>query len=459
MPTRPPVVVILGHVDHGKTSLLDALSKTHLTATEAGGITQSTRAFQVDVPGAGLITFIDTPGHQAFSQMRSRGGKLADMALLVVAGNDGVMPQTKESIAIIQSLNMPYIVVVTKADLAEFNLDKVKTQLAEVGVLVEGFGGDIPLVTVSAKNNQGLAELLEVIHLLSQLHPPGGDETSPVEAVVLESQRDAKRGPVAVVVVKGGILTEGQLLFVGQKEMGKVKALTNTQGIRVKTALPATPVEILGLTANPPAGAVISTAPQAATTSTPDFVPNTAGFRVILKADVAGSVEAILQSLPADIAIITSGTGEVLESDVMHAQSTGAVIVGFNVKVPSSVAKLAEIDKVKIYTANIIYELLDQIEKWAHPQPTEMVTGQAQILAEFNMDGGHIAGAKCISGEIKKGDIVRINQKEARIKSLRTAKTEIEAVKENQEFGAIFSPPIDFKVGDIIIAIVKHGQN
>ena len=458
MPTRPPIVVILGHVDHGKTSLLDSLSKTQVMASEVGGITQSTRAFQLPVSGAGAITFIDTPGHQAFAQMRARGGKLADIALLIVAGNDGVMPQTKESITIIQSLNIPYIVVVTKADLPEFNLGRVKTQLAENGVAVEGFGGDVPVVTVSAKTGQGLPELLEVIHLVAQLHPHQGDEKSPLEAVVLESNRDTQRGAVAVVIVKGGVLTVGQDLYLGSQKIGKVKALTDTSGQRVESALPSTPVEILGLTVVPPAGASIAAlAGTAVVTSIVNAPTAGAGLKIVLKADVAGSVEAITQALPAEVVVVTAATGDVVESDVLHAQSIGAVIVSFNVKIPTSVAKLAEIDKVKIYTANIIYELLDTIDKLIHPQATETITGQAQILAEFKIDNQRVSGARVTQGEIKRGDIVRIGNKEARIKSLRIAKTEMELVKVDQEFGAIFSPAIDFKVGDRIIAVVKHG--
>lgn len=456
--SRPPIVVILGHVDHGKTSLLDALRKTDVAASEAGGITQSTRAFQVQVADFGPVTFIDTPGHEAFSQMRSRGGHIADIALLIVSGSDGVMPQTKESIATIAAAGIPFIVVATKADLPEFNLDKVKTQLAENGVLVEGFGGDVPQVSVSAKTGKGLDELLEVIQLVTQLHPLTASSDISTEAVVLESSRDAKRGASALVIIKNGTLAMGQSLYIGAKEWGKVKGLTNTSGERVNTAPVSTPVEILGLSEIPPVGSVISSLAQADKSSTPagmDFATKGEGLRVIFKADVGGSLEAILASLPKDIVVVASSSGDVSESDVLLAQSTKAMIVGFNVKVPTSVAKLAEIDKVKVVTANIIYELLDQMEQLAHPKDTDVVTGQAQILAEFKIDANRVAGCKCVSGEIKRSDFVKIGDKEVRVKSLRIGKNEVDAVKLGQEFGAIFSPAIDFKIGDTITAFTR----
>lgn len=454
MQNRPPIVVILGHVDHGKTTLLDALRQTDTASSEAGGITQSTRAFI-----ACGITFIDTPGHEAFSQMRARGGQIADMALLVVSGPDGVMPQTKESIATIKAAGIPTIVVVTKADLPEFNVDKIKAQLAESEILVEGYGGNIPLVAVSAKTGQGLTELVEIIGLVGQLHPGQADAKNSLEAVVLESSLDAKRGPLAVVVIKNGTLAIGQSLYLGDQPVGKARAMIATSGERVTQAPPATPVEILGMAAVLPVGAVVSGLPgqPAPVSSVAPRPVKSEGLKIILKADVAGSLEAVQTALPAGVVIVLANTGDVTESDVILAQSTGSAVVGFNVRVPASVAKLAEIDKVQVYTTRIIYELLEKIALLVHPRETERIVGKATVVAQFKIDGQHVAGCKCTEGEIRKTSQIRWGAKTVRIKSLRVGKAETESVKLGQEFGAIFSPAVDFKIGDYIIAVEVYG--
>lgn len=444
---RPPIVVILGHVDHGKTSLLDALRKTNIAAREAGGITQSTRAFQVND-----ITFIDTPGHAAFSAMRTRGGKIADIAILVVSAVDGVMPQTKESIATIKQSGIPMIVAINKMDLPGASADNIKSQLLENEVLVEGYGGDIPTVPVSAKTGLGLPELLEMIHLVSSLNPPQADPAGALECIVLESHLDARRGPIATAIVKNGTLKTGQELFLDTL-VGKAKALS------VSPALPSTPVEILGLTSVVPVGSLLSSTAhvQDPTSKVKPQASNHTILNVILKADVLGSLEAITFSLPVEVNLVSSSTGEVLESDVLSAASTNSQIIAFNVKVPSSSAKLAETDKVKIHSFNIIYELLDTLDKLVHPQNLETVVGQAQILAEFKIDALRVAGCKCTSGEISKGDTIKVGDKQVRIKSLKMGKTEVEKVKTGQEFGAVFSPAVDFKVGENIIAVTTHG--
>ncbi len=453
MQTRPPIVVILGHVDHGKTSLLDALRKTDVVAHEVGGITQSTQAFQVN-----NITFIDTPGHAAFSQMRARGGKIADLAILVVSAVDGVMPQTQESIATIKSAGIPMIVAITKMDLPGASAETVKSQLVENEVLVEGFGGDVPAIPVSAKTGQGLPELIEMVNLVSSLQPPTSDPSGPLEAVVLESHLDTRRGPLAVVIVKNGTLRVGQKLFL-DKLVGKAKALS------VNPAPPSTPVEILGLTSVIPAGSVLTDKIN----TSPSFPSPKVGegrkgevsgeIKLILKANTLGSLEAILASLPAEIEVVFSGTGDITESDVLMAQSIGARLFGFGVKIPGSVAKLAETEKITIRNFNIIYELLDAVEKLVHPQETETITGRAQVLVEFKIDNLRVAGCKCTEGEILKINSIRVGDKLTKIKSLKTGKNEVEKIKTGQEFGAVFSPPVDFKIGDIIIAVIIHGAS
>lgn len=446
----------MGHVDHGKTSLLDAIRKTDVAASEAGGITQSVRAFQLVTPA---MTFVDTPGHAAFSAMRSRGGKIADIALLIVSGVDGVMPQTRESIATIKSSGLPMIVVATKKDLPDFNLDKIKSQLAENSVLVEGYGGDIPIISASAKSGEGLPDLLEMITLVNDLSPATADSEASLTGVVLESRMDTKRGPVAVVIVKDGSLTLGQSLFLGELECGKTKAITSTSGENLKSAGPSTPVEILGLTKVVPVGEVLSTVPTQITAASVEYeAKSTPGtIKVILKSDVAGSLEAIIASLDPMAQVVTSATGDVNESDVMNAVTTGSVIVGFNVKVPSSAIKLAENDHIKIYTFKIIYELLDKVHRLAHPELLEKVLGRAQILAEFTIDGVRVAGCKSLEGALKKGDLIRVMRGEDKVgetkfKSLKLGKMESQEVKSPAEFGCSFAPHVDFKLQDTIIA-------
>ncbi|KKU27702.1 MAG: Translation initiation factor IF-2 [Candidatus Amesbacteria bacterium GW2011_GWA2_47_11b] len=454
MQTRPPIVVILGHVDHGKTSLLDALRKSDVATREVGGITQNITSFQLTTKDQQPVTFIDTPGHAAFSAMRARGGKIADLAILVVSAVDGVMPQTQESIATIKSAAIPTIVVITKMDLPGASAETVKSQLVENGVLVEGFGGDVPAVAVSAKTGAGLPELLEMIYLMSSLQPPTSDSSGSLECVVLESHLDTRRGPLATVIVKSGTLQIGQELYL-DKLVGTAKALS------VNPAPPSTPVEILGLTSVVPVGSVLSSAIQSQNpTSSLKRPPSTEPkVKLILKANVLGSLEAILASLPSEVEVVFSGTGDFNESDVLMAQSIDASLFGFGVKIPGSVVKLAETEKITIRNFNIIYELLDAVEKLVHPQETETVVGRAQILAEFKIDALRVAGCKCTEGEILKTNSIRIGDKLTRIKSLKIAKSEAEKVKSGQEFGVVFSPPVDFKIGDTIIAVTIHGTS
>jgi translation initiation factor IF-2 len=458
MQNRPPIVVILGHVDHGKTSLLDALQKTNIAARETGGITQATRAFQLKTQNSNLITFIDTPGHAAFSQMRSRGGKIADIAILVVAANDGVMPQTKESITTIQAAKIPMIVAINKSDLPEANQDMVKAQLAENGVVVESYGGDVPSITLSAKTGQGLPELLEIIQLINELNPAQADPEDNLEAIVLESRLDPQKGPVAIVIVKNGSLKTGMSL-----PLGKIKALTDTTGQKLTVALPATPVEILGLSQIPPVGSIVSDKVTLNTTSIPDNKNKEGGIAIILKADVLGSLEAIQASISPEVNVILAATGEIQESDVLLAQTTRAFIVGFNTKVSSSAAKMADIEKIDIRVYKIIYELLDAVELLLHPASRERIIGKATISAEFKFDNLRVAGCKCTEGEMKKNELVRIVRGEeiigeTRFRSLRLGKNETTLVKAGTEFGAIFGPQIDFQSGDGIICYQIHGS-
>ena len=348
---RSPIIVILGHVDHGKTTLLDYLKKSNIAAHEAGGITQHISSFQLTTSDQGLMTFIDTPGHKAFNKMRERGSKIADLAVLVVAADDGVKPQTRESIEFIKNSRLPFVVAVSKSDLPGANPDQVKTQLAEAGVVVEDFGGDVPVSVISAKTGKNVPELLELIHLIASLNPPQADPQGSLELVVLESRLDSKKGPLAVVLVKNGTLKVSQELFQAEK-IGKVKALIDSEGKSVKEAFPSQPIEILGLYQIPEIGSIISDRQISVTSKikqpTHETTPSESTLNLILRADVAGSLEAILTSLPPEVNVISSGTGDVSENDILLADTSKSLVVGFNLRPSGSITKLAETEKVSL---------------------------------------------------------------------------------------------------------------
>ncbi len=446
---RPPIVVILGHVDHGKTTLLDYLRKSHVASREAGGITQHTRSFQLQSPVT--ITFIDTPGHEAFSAMRARGSKIADFAVLVVAADAGVMPQTKQSIDFIKQAQIPFIVALNKSDLATADSDKVKTQLTESGVVVEELGGDIPAISISAKTGMGVPELLELLELLASLNPPQADPAGPLEAIVLESRLDSQKGPLATVIIKNGTLRIGS----------GIRALINSDGENIKEALPSMPVEILGLSSVLEVGSTISSSicPLKLRWDGPRARGDIKyGLNIILRADVTGSLEAITNSLSPQTNILSSGTGNITESDVEQALTSSAHIIGFNVKVPPSVAKLAEVEKVPIHLHQIIYELLDDTQKLFTKPATETIIGRAEIVAEFKINSDRVAGCRATSGVIHKSAQVRAVRGdqtvgESKIKSLKSGKSDVLSVKSGAEFGAVFNPSVDFKIGDDIIAL------
>jgi len=464
--TRPPIIVILGHVDHGKTSLLDYLRKTHIAAGEAGGITQTISSFQLISKVFGLMTFIDTPGHAAFSAMRSRGSHLADLAILVVAADDGVMPQTKESVQLIKDSGIPYIVAITKIDLPTADPAQTKTQLAELGVFVEGSGGNVPCVNISIKTGQGIDDLLETISLLSQLHPREVDPQGPLQCQVIESRLDSQKGPLSRVLVYQGTLKIGQPLF-HTTQIGKAKALFNSEGQKIDLALPAAPVEILGLTAVPDVGSFIYDQPQSSIPTSalpPKTSASSSRLKIILKTDTLGSLEAISASLDPAVEILSQGVGDINENDIHLAFNSGALVLGFNVKAGSSVAKLAEVDHVPLKIFKIIYELIDYVQEHLQPVTRETITGQAVILAEFKFNSDRVAGCKVTSGVLIKTDKFRLLRGqtvlgEAKFRTFKQGKNDVTAAKSGQEFGAVFSPHLDFKVGDTIIAFTTgHGS-
>lgn len=471
---RPPIVAVLGHVDHGKTSLLDYIRKSHVAAGEHGGITQAIGAYQI--PG---ITFIDTPGHEAFAKMRARGATVSDIAILVVSADDSVMPQTKESIRMIKEANVSMIVAINKIDMPDANVDKVKQDLARNEVQVEGFGGDIPCVAVSAKTGAGVKELLDMIKLVAEMKELKNEPDSPLEAVVIENRVDKGKGMVATIVVKKGTLKFGVQLFDGEKQVAKVRAMFDENGAGVAAAPPSKPVEVLGFTALPQVGSVLTdkavakaVAPQKQADSNgpsvADFLAAMNGKKklaIIVKADVYGSLEAILEALGDDVDVVSAGVGEITDADVLLAKSTGAFVIGFNVKLKNEIEKLAQIEGVICRTYTIIYELLDElkdvIEGAMEVISKERELGKGHILAEFPFNGERIAGIKVLSGRIAKGDQIKIMRAEeeigrAKIKSVRHGKEEETKMEVGGECGILMDKDVEFALGDDIIAFTNH---
>lgn len=470
MKKRSPVVTILGHIDHGKTTLLDRIRRTHLVDKEFGGITQHIGAYQTEYQGK-KITFIDTPGHVAFSKMRARGAKVTDLVVLVIAADDGVMPQTKESLEHIRIAKVPFLVAINKMDLPQANPKIVKEQLKKEGFLVEGLGGDIVCLEISAKTGKGIDELLEMILLLSEMKELKTDPDGPLKGVIIESFLDSRRGPLATVLVKNGSLRVGGEIRA-EDLVGKVRAMFDENGKRVAVAGPSKPVKVLGFKALPKVGSVVVGAkgkPVITKRKKKKVIDSPEGtekkLKVILKSDVQGTLEAILGSLAKEIQIIFQGVGDINESDVLLAATTGAEIIGFNVKIPSLVAKLAKVEKVKIRSYNVIYELLDDIKKQVEKvEIVEEISGEAEIVAEFEIKKERIAGCQVKKGKITKSDKLYLKRGkgilgEMKIKSMKHRKEEITEAVKGEEFGAVFIPPLDFKIGDAIIAHKKKNES
>jgi translation initiation factor IF-2 len=474
---RPPVVAVLGHVDHGKTTLLDTIRKSNVAAHEHGGITQHIGAYQVQIKSGQLITFIDTPGHEAFAKMRSRGAQVADIAILVVAADDSVKPQTKESIEQIKAAGIPMIVAVNKVDLPTANVDRVKQDLAKVGVQVEGFGGDVPIQQVSAKAGTGVDSLLDLIVLVAQMREFTSEPEAPFSGIVIETRLDKGKGMVATIVVKKGTLKFGMPLFEGDKQIARVRACFDEYGKGVTQAPPSKPVEVLGFTSLPSVGEAVTgeaikpvvvqpkiSAPQPA--ALPDFLKPQEDIlqtlKVVLKTDTAGSMEAIRQAFSTRIDVVSSGVGEITESDILDARACGAFVIGFNVKIATAAEKLAETEKVVFRVYTIIYELLDELTEVVaglkEVIAKERELGVGEVIAEFPFEKDRIAGTRVLTGRLAKGDTVKVMHGEseigrARIRSVRQGKNEITKVTEKGECGILLDKKVDFSLGDAIIAV------
>ena len=498
--SRPPVVTIMGHVDHGKTSLLDAIRHANVVSGEAGGITQHIGAYQVEQNGQ-KITFIDTPGHAAFTAMRARGAQATDIAILVVAADDSVMPQTIESINHAKAAGVPIIVAINKIDKPAADPQKVRTALLQHDVFVESMGGEVLDVEVSAKNKLNLDKLLEAILLQAEILDLKADPTRTAEGVVVEAQLDRGRGSVATVLVQTGTLHPGDILVAGS-EWGRVRALVNDRGEHVKEAGPAMPVEILGLQGTPQAGdrfAVVANegkareiaeyrqrlardkavARQSGARGSLEQMMNqlqvsgTKEFPLVIKGDVQGSIEAItnaLDKLGTDevrARIVHSGAGGITESDVSLAEASNAAIIGFNVRANKQARDAADQQGIEIRYYNIIYDLIDDVKAamsgLLSPERRETFLGNAEILEVFNITKvGKVAGCRVTEGKVERGAGVRLIRDnvvihEGKLKTLKRFKDEVSEVPAGQECGMAFENYDDIRAGDVIEAFrVEH---
>lgn len=491
---RPPVVTIMGHVDHGKTSLLDAIRSAKVMEGEAGGITQHIGAYQVDTQGRKL-TFLDTPGHEAFTAMRARGAQATDIAVLVVAANDGVMPTTREAIAHIRSANVPLVVAVNKIDLPTANPDRVKQQLSEIGVMPEEWGGDVPFVEVSAKEELGLDDLLEVLLLVADVNELKANPDKAAQGVVIEAQVDPNRGPLATLLVQSGTLSLRDVVVAGST-YGRIKAMQDDRGKRIRRAGPSTPVEIMGLMEVPQAGdsfmvfddekAARALAEQrhvarrveqmsenrpVKLTELFDQVKEgkTAELRIILKADVQGSLGAIQNALlklnedtdeGVTLSIQLSATGQINESDVNLATTTRAVVIGFNVRPDVAAKRAADTAGVDIRFYTIIYELLDDVRKamtgLLAPIFQDVTDGYAEVRDTFKLPSNDVvAGLYVLDGKVPRNSKARVLRSgtmvfEGGIKSLKRFKDDVREVAAGYECGMGLDGFNDLQVGDQI---------
>ena len=494
MTSRPPVVCVMGHVDHGKTSLLDAIRETHVTAKESGGITQKIGAYQVNVNG-NLITFLDTPGHEAFTAMRMRGAQATDIAILVVAADDGVMPQTIEAINHAKAAGVEIIVAVNKIDKPNANIEKVKQELTEYGLIAEDWGGSTTFVPVSAHTKQGIDELLDMILLTAEVNELKANPDRKARGIVIEAELDKGRGPVASILVQKGTLHVGDAVSAGSC-YGKIRAMIDDKGNRVKVAGPSTPVEILGLNDVPNAGEIIMAADseKEARSTAETFISegrkkllddtkhkvsldalfeqiqagNMKELNIIIKADVQGSVEAVKSSLvrlsndEVVVKVIHGGVGNVNESDVVLASASNAIIIAFNVKPDNQARIVAEREKVDLRLYSVIYNAIEDVEAalkgMLEPIYEEKIIGHARIMQIFKASGvGNIAGCIVEEGRITRDSVVRITRGsekvyEGPIASLKHFKDEVKEIKAGTECGMVFEKFNDIQPEDMIEA-------
>lgn len=485
---RPPVITVMGHVDHGKTSLLDAIRKTNVTSREAGGITQHIGAYKVNYQGKQIV-FLDTPGHEAFTAMRARGAQVTDVAILVVAADDGVMPQTIEAINHAKAAKVPIIVAINKIDRPGANPDHVKQQLAEHELIPEDWGGDTIMVPVSAHQKTGISDLLEMILLVAEMQELKANPNLPAHGTIIEAQLDKGRGPVATVLVQRGTLHIGDTIIAGTS-YGKVRAMINDRGEKVKKALPSTPVEVLGLNDVPAAGDILDSTDEKTARGVAEkriakkkeeeiklnskvslddlFQRIKEGeikeLNIVVKADVQGTIEALKASLEkikndeVKVAVVHAGVGAITESDVMLASAANALIIGFNVRPDANARKAAETEKVDVRTYRVIYDALNDVEAaikgMLAPKFKEVIQGRVEIRQLITISKLKIAGCYVVEGKVTNSSNVRVVRDgivvhEGVIESLRRFKDDVKEVAQGFECGITLEKFSDLKEGDI----------
>jgi translation initiation factor IF-2 len=497
--TRPPVVTVLGHVDHGKTTLLDAIRETNVVADEAGGITQHIGAYQVDAAGR-KITFLDTPGHQAFTAMRARGAQVTDLVILVVAADDGVMPQTREAIDHARAAKVPIMVALNKIDKANANPDRVKQELADLGLVVEDWGGDVICVPLSAKQRKGIDDLLENILLVTEVAELKANPAHRAQGSVIESRMDERRGVIVTLLVQNGTMHLGDIVVIGEK-YGKVRAMFNDRGERVKEAGPSMPAAILGFPAVPTAGDSFEVVESERVAR--EIASKRAGARfeagqhqrrsisleeiyqrmqagevkelnLVLKADVQGSIDPIVKSLQElgdealKVRTLHQATGNISESDIMLAVASSAIVVGFQVEIDAAAQRLAEAEGVDVRIYDIIYKLIDDIDKalkgLLEPTFEDVVIGHAQVRAVFRIPRrGNIAGSYVLDGQVNRNALARIRRNgdeiySGKVASLRRFTEDVREVVAGYECGISLEGFDDFQEGDTIEFYVREQQ-
>ncbi|HJM75604.1 MAG TPA: translation initiation factor IF-2 [Dehalococcoidia bacterium] len=492
--TRPPIVTVLGHVDHGKTTLLDGIRKANVVDGEAGGITQHIGAYQASAPDGRLVTFIDTPGHEAFTEMRARGAQVTDVAVIVVAADDGVMPQTREAIDHARAAGVPIVVALNKTDVENANPDRTKQQLMEMQLVPEEYGGDLVVVPVSALKQEGIDELLENVLLVSDLDEPKANADRDAVGVVLEAQTDRNRGVVATVLVQTGTLKQGDAVIAGMA-FGRVKSMENQDGERVKSAGPSTPVATLGLSEVPPAGERLTVmanekaarreaeqrrrALEAVGEERVGLTLDTLfgeihkgtikDFNILLKTDVQGSVEPLVRALEdlsiddeVNVKVIHAAAGSVNESDVNLAVASQGVIIGFNTGPEAGAKRLAASEHIEIREYNVIYDIIEDVEQAVQglldPVYEEREDGRIEVRAVFRLSRRNaIAGAYVTDGTVKRDSLIRVMRKgeqvhESKITSLKRFENDVADVASGFECGIMVDGFSAFEEGDELVA-------
>ena len=496
---RPPIVTVLGHVDHGKTTLLDTIRETNVQAGEAGGITQHIGAYQIDAQGR-KITFLDTPGHKAFTAMRARGAQCTDLVILVVAADDGVMPQTREAIDHARAAQVPILVALNKVDKSDANIDRAKQQLADVDLLVEDWGGEVICVPISAKERQGIEDLLENIFLVTEVAELKANADRLAQGTAIEGTLNVRQGVTVTLLVQNGTLHIGDVVVIGDR-YGKVRAMFDDQRNRIQDAGPSMPVAILGLPSVPTSGDLfevveservardliavraeaareVAKVPPRTITLEDIFQRMQAGdikeLNLVLKADVQGSIEPIAKSL-ADLGsdklkvnILHQGTGNISESDVMLAVASSAIVIGFNVETDSAAQRLAQVEAVDVRRYHVIYRLIDDIDKalqgLLEPTYRDVVTGQAEVKAIFRIPRrGSIAGSYVLDGQITRNGLAHVLRGEeqiyeGKIASLKRFTEDVQEVASGYECGIRLEGFNDFQEGDIIECYQKERE-